>query len=135
MRTRKYRIVTRLESLNNRFTRWLLTRGRAPKAYALLETVGRHSGQPRQTPVGDGLDGDTFWLIAVHGTQADYVRNIQADPHVRVKIRKHWRTGTAVLLPDDDATKRSRALPHQWDKRFGRLIATSPLTIRIDLDP
>lgn len=135
MRTRKYRIVTRLESVNNRLTRWMLRKSRAPKAYALLETTGRRTGQPRHTPVGDGLDGDTFWLIAVHGTQADYVRNIQADPHVRVKVRKQWRTGTAVLLPDDDPAKRSRTLPHQWDKRFGRLIATTPLTIRIDLNP
>jgi deazaflavin-dependent oxidoreductase (nitroreductase family) len=135
MRTRKYRIVTRLESVNNRLTRWLLRTDRAPKAYALLETVGRHSRQPRHTPVGDGLDGDTFWLIAVHGNQADYVRNIQADPRVRVKVGRRWRTGTAVPLPDDDPTKRSRTLPHQWDKRFGRLVATTPLTIRIDLDP
>ena len=134
MRTRKYRVVTRLESLNNRFTRWLLRHDRAPKAYALLETVGRRSGQPRQTPVGDGLDGDTFWLIAAHGTQADYVRNIQADPHVRVKTHRRWRTGVAVILPDDDPTMRSRTLPHQWDKRFGLIIASEPLTIRIDLD-
>ena len=135
MRSRKYRLVTTLESVNNRLTRWLLRTDRAPKAYALLETVGRRSGQPRQTPVGDGLEGDTFWLIAAHGMQADYVRNIQADPHVRVKVGKQWRTGTAVLLPDDDPIARSRTLPHQWDKRFGRLIATTPLTIRIDLTP
>lgn len=34
----------------------------------------------RHTPVGNGLSGDTFWLVAVHGTQADYVRNLQAEP-------------------------------------------------------
>jgi deazaflavin-dependent oxidoreductase (nitroreductase family) len=134
-RTRKYHIVTRLERLNNHFTRWLLRRDRAPKAYALLETVGRRSGRLRHTPVGDGLDGDTFWLIAVHGDQADYVRNIEGDPHVRVKVGRQWRSGTAVLLPDDDAVARSRTLPHQWDKRFGRIIASRPLTIRIDLEP
>ena len=31
---------------------------------ALLETTGRRTGQPRRTPVCDGLDGDTFWLVA-----------------------------------------------------------------------
>jgi energy-coupling factor transporter ATP-binding protein EcfA2 len=38
---------------------------------ALLETIGRHSGQPRLTPVCDGLEGDTFWLIAQSGRDAD----------------------------------------------------------------
>jgi len=29
----------------------------------------------------------------------------------------------------------SRTLPHQWDAAIGRLMASAPLTIRIDLDP
>ncbi|MGH3126194.1 MAG: nitroreductase/quinone reductase family protein [Streptosporangiaceae bacterium] len=100
-----------------------------------METTGRRTGQPRQTPVGNGLDGDTFWLVASHGTQADYVRNLLAQPRVRVKAGGAWRSGTAVVLPDDDAVARSRSLPHQWDKALGRMLASAPLTIRIDLDP
>lgn len=135
MRTRKYRVFTTLERLNNRLTRWTLHRGIGLRAFALLETTGRRTGLPRYTPVGNGLDGDTFWLIAAHGTQADYVRNIQADPRVRAKVGGRWRSGTAVLLPDDDTGARSRTLPYQWDAQIGRLMATTPLTIRIDLDP
>ena len=37
--------------------------GLAPPFYALLETTGRISGKARRTPVGNGLDGDTFWVI------------------------------------------------------------------------
>ncbi len=135
MRSRKYRIVTTLERGSNRLTRWALRSGLAPGALALLETTGRRTGQPRQTPVGNGLDGDTFWLVASHGTQADYVRNLLAQPRVRVKVRGTWRSGTAVVLPDDDAAARSRSLPHQWDKAIGRMLASGLLTIRIDLDP
>ena len=135
MRSRKYRAVTTLERIHNRLIRAALRRGFAPAAYALLETTGRRSGQPRHTPVGNGLDGDTFWLVASHGMQADYVRNLCADPAVRVKARGVWRTGTAVVLPDDDAPARSRTLPHQWDAAIGRLLASAPLTVRIDLDP
>ena len=127
--------MVRLELPHNSFARWLLRRGIAPSAYALLETVGRRTGRPRQTPVGDGLAGDTFWLVAVHGKQADYVRNILANPRVRVKAGGRWRTGTAHVLTDDDATARSKTLPHQWDKAIGRAMATQPVTIRIDLDP
>jgi deazaflavin-dependent oxidoreductase (nitroreductase family) len=134
MRSRKYRVITGLERLNNRMTRFALQRGIAPRAFALLETTGRTSGLPRHTPVGNGLAGDTFWLIAAHGTQADYVRNLQANPTVRMKIGRQWRSGTAVLLPDDDPAARSRTLPYQWDAAIGRLMASGPLTIRIDLD-
>ena len=133
-RTRKYRFITRLERLNNLLTRAALRRGLAPRAFVLLETVGRRSGQPRQTPVGYGLEGDTFWLVAVHGEQADYVRNIRANPAVRVKVERRWRSGTAVILPEDDPIARSRSLRYQWDAALGRAMATAPLTIRIDLN-
>jgi deazaflavin-dependent oxidoreductase (nitroreductase family) len=85
--------------------------------------------------VGNGLDGDTFWLVAAHGRQADYVRNIDAEPRVRLRVGGRWRVGTAVLLPDDGPAARSRTLPYRWDALIGRAMASSPLTVRIDLDP
>ena len=97
MRSRKYRIVTTVERINNRLTRFALRQGIAPRAFALLETTGRRTGLPRQTPVGNGCVGDTFWLVAAHGTQADWVRNLRVHPTVRVKIGRTWRTGIAVL--------------------------------------
>ena len=45
--------------------------------------------------MGNGLEGDTCWLVAAHGNQADYVRNLQANPRVRVKANGTWRAGTA----------------------------------------
>ncbi len=44
--------------------------------YALLETKGRTTGQPRRTPVGDGSVTGTnmFWLVAEHGFDAGYVK-------------------------------------------------------------
>ena len=80
VRSRKYRIVTAVERLNNRLTRFVLRKGVAPPASALLEPTGRRTGIPRHTPVGNGCIGDTFWLVAAHGTQADYVRNLQVLP-------------------------------------------------------
>lgn len=135
MRSRKYRVVTKLERLNNRLVRFGLRRGIAPRAFALLETTGRRSGRLRHTPVGNGLDGEVFWLVAAHGTQADYVRNLLAEPRVRVKVAGVWRSGTARSLPDDDPVARSRTLPYQWDAAVNRWVGTRPLTIRIDLDP
>jgi deazaflavin-dependent oxidoreductase (nitroreductase family) len=122
------------EKLSNLTIRFLLRRGIAPTVWAMLETTGRKSGLPRQTPVGNGLVDGTFWIVSSHGRQADYVRNIERNPAVRVKIGRRWRTGVATLLDDDDPEARSRTLPHKMDAAIGRLMQTQPLTVRIDLD-
>lgn len=85
--------------------------GIAPPMVAVLETTGRRSGLPRRTPVGNGLDGDTFWIVAEHGRRAAYVRNIEANSRVRVKVGRRWLAGTAYPLPEDDPLQRQRQLP------------------------
>jgi deazaflavin-dependent oxidoreductase (nitroreductase family) len=103
---------------------------------AILETKGRKSGKPRRTPVGKGLDGDTFWIVAEHGARASYVRNIRANPRVRIKSGLRWRTGIATPLPDDDWRTRQRE-PYMAKANavLVRLMKTEPMTVRIDLDP
>lgn len=102
--------------------------------WALLETTGRHSGKPRRNPVGNGLEGRTFWIVAEHGDRASYVKNIKADPHVRVRVGGRWRTGIAHLLPEDDPRERQRRL-RPVNAAVVRLMGTDLLTVRIDLDP
>ena len=121
--------------LVNPITRPLLEHGLWPPTQALLETAGRTSGLPRRVPVGNGLRGDTFWIVTEHGYAADYVKNIQSQPRVRVKIGRHWREGTAHILPDDDPLARLRWLRRPVNDAFLLLIGTQQLTIRVDLDP
>jgi deazaflavin-dependent oxidoreductase (nitroreductase family) len=101
--------------------------------WALLETTGRKSGLPRRNPVGNGLHGNTFWIVAEHGRGAGYVRNIQADPRVRLRVNRRWRTGTAHLLFDDDPRERQRQLS-KFNTAVVRIMGTDLLTVRIDLD-
>ena len=102
----------------------------------ILETTGRKSGEPRRTPVGKGLDGDTLWIVAEHGEKASYVRNLRANPRVRVKCGRRWRTGTATPMPDDDWRSRQRQ-PYMAKANAAvvRIMKTEPMTVRIDLDP
>jgi deazaflavin-dependent oxidoreductase (nitroreductase family) len=136
----------------NRVVRVLLSMGLAPPTYALLETTGRRTGRRRQVPVANGLQGDTFWLIAALGDRAQYVRNLRANPRVRVKarpvrlrdgLRMSWRTGTAQVMPGDDARQRHRQLGHgrpgyQLDgillRGLSALERGRMLTVRIDLE-
>ncbi|MFL5827502.1 MAG: nitroreductase/quinone reductase family protein [Thermoleophilaceae bacterium] len=121
--------------LVNPFSRRLAERGFLPGT-ALLETTGRKSGLPRRTPVGEGLRDDTFWIVTEHGHRADYVKNIQANPRVRVKPgRGAWRAGTAHILEDDDYLERMKMLKRPANDSMVRLMGTEHLTIRIDLDP
>ena len=118
----------------NPVVRGLLERGLAPRSVALLETTGRRSGQPRRVPVGNGLRGDVFWIVTEHGRRAAYVRNIQANPRVRVKVGRRWRSGSARILEDDDPYERMRMLRRPANDLTVRLVGTEHLTIRIDLD-
>lgn len=123
--------------------KFLFAIGVVPPGYALLETVGRKSGKPRRTPVGEGRVGEQFWLVAEHGMKAGYVLNIAHTPRVRLKLRdglrSRWHTGTAHLLPEDDPRGRQRWLSSHLPSSAGnaravRLFGTQLLTVRIDLD-
>ena len=140
----KHRIVHTLQKyLLNPPIKIALAVGLPLPGYALLETKGRNSGKPRRTPVGDGRIGNQFWLVAEHGMKAGYVRNIERDPRVRLKLRERfrtrWHTGTAHLLPNDDPRERQRWLATQLpssaaNARAVRLFGTELLTIRVDLE-
>ena len=77
--------------LVNPLVRALFAVGLNPLGLAILETRGRVTGRPRRTPVGNGRNGETFWIVAEHGWRAGYVRNIARDPRVRVRLRIGWR--------------------------------------------
>ncbi|MFD4546054.1 nitroreductase/quinone reductase family protein [Streptomyces sp. NPDC058466] len=122
----KYRIVTPFQRhVGNPILRRL-------PIQTVLETTGRTSGLPRRTPVGGRRVGDAFWLVSEYGERSQYVRNILADPQVRVRIRGRWHTGTAHLLPDDDPRARLRTLP-RMNSAAVRALGGGLLTVRVDL--
>jgi deazaflavin-dependent oxidoreductase (nitroreductase family) len=136
VRVDKRRISTTLATrVVNPLVRWAVRHDLAPGSYAILETTGRRSGQPRRTPVGHKVDGDTVWIVAEHGAKAAYVRNIGANPRVRIKLRDGWRTGTARVLEDDDPRARLRRMGLRLNALVVRLMGTELLSVRIDLDP
>ncbi|MGW1007161.1 nitroreductase/quinone reductase family protein [Streptomyces sp. NPDC002520] len=123
----KHRVVTRFQRyLANPLNRRL-------PFQVLLETTGRTSGLPRQTPVGGRRVGESFWLVSEFGYKSQYVRNIQADPKVRVRIAGRWHQGTAHLLPDDDPVARLRSLP-RFNSAAVRAFGNDLMTVRVDLE-
>lgn len=105
--------------------------------YVVLETTGRRSGRPRTTVVGShpdpGGDDSVLWIVAEHGHRAAYVRNIEADPGVRIRRRRRWHPARAEIAdhdPEELLATSSKSLASAI-RRFG----TDLLSIRIHLDP
>ena len=138
---RKRRVATALAKYGaNPVAKGLYRIGVPVPGTAILETTGRKSGEPRRTPVTNGLEGDTFWIVAEHGRHAAYVLNIEANPRVRVRTGLGWRTGTAHLLPGEDPRERLRRIAAnrpatRINTATVRAMQTDLLVLRIDLDP
>jgi deazaflavin-dependent oxidoreductase (nitroreductase family) len=108
---------------------WL---GLSPR-HVLIETTGRVSGKRRRTVVGAHRDGSTLWIVAEQGRHAGYVRNLSATPAVRVRLRGRWRSGSAVVVPDDDPVARLATFGDDKHAALVQKFGTSLLTIRVDL--
>jgi len=66
----------------------------------LLTTTGRKSGLPRVTPLQyEEVDG-TIYVASVRGQQADWFRNIVANPHVEVRMKARRFRGVAEPITD-----------------------------------
>ena len=105
--------------------------GRAPW-WVVLETTGRKSGQPRRTPLARGpSDGDTTWIVAVHGTHAGFVRNLQQTPHVRLQMNGRWYDGLATVGPMDPKVVSRFTL---YARTGPRTLGIDPALVRIDLE-
>ena len=100
--------------------------------WVLLETTGRRSGRPRYTPLAHGAEFDgAHWIVAVHGEASDFVRNLKANPRVRLKMHGRWHAGTARVEP----ITRDR-LRHFGGYALGGLktVAIDPCLVRIELE-
>jgi deazaflavin-dependent oxidoreductase (nitroreductase family) len=97
----------------------------------VLETTGRRSGKQRLTPLARGpVEGDRTWLISVHGRHADWVRNIEANPSVRIRLGRRWRSGEAAVQAYDPKI----ALRFNSYARGGpKLLGIDPVLVQIEL--
>ena len=121
----KRRVSTFLSAkVFNRLVKAAVRLGLPTPTVVILETTGRRSGEPRRVPVTKALDGDTLWIVTEHGRRSGYVRNIEADPNVRVRVGRRWRSGRAKVLG-----------PTTGGSAMVRLMGTDRLTVRVDLDP
>lgn len=84
--------------------------------FCYLTTRGRVSGSPHEIEIWFALDrrgaaGATLFMLAGGGERSDWVRNLQADPEVTVRVRDVAYAATArVLEPGTAEDARARTL-------------------------
>jgi deazaflavin-dependent oxidoreductase (nitroreductase family) len=70
------------------------------KIILLLTTTGRKSGLKRVTPLQYEKIGEDYYLGAARGLKADWVRNIQVNPQVEIRVGAKSFHGTAEVVTD-----------------------------------
>jgi deazaflavin-dependent oxidoreductase (nitroreductase family) len=82
-----------------------------------LVTTGRTSGEPRQIRIWFASVDDRLYLLSQAGAKAHWVRNIEAEPGVSVRIRNRTFGGRArVVRPDEPEDGLARQL---WGAKYG----------------
>jgi deazaflavin-dependent oxidoreductase (nitroreductase family) len=66
----------------------------------LLTTTGRKSGLPRQTRLQYEEQAGVLYVAAARGQDADWFRNIVANPHVEAQINERRFHGVAEPITD-----------------------------------
>jgi deazaflavin-dependent oxidoreductase (nitroreductase family) len=92
---------------------------RADVQYLYLTTTGRRTGLPREIEIWFTERDGRFYTIAEHGDRANWVRNIRANPHVRVRVGELQLNATARLVDSEREAELARAVRALSDAKYG----------------
>ena len=87
-------------------TLWRLGLGfwfRWPRVFGCIMVIthhGRKTGLLRRTPVNFAMVGEDLYCTAAYGSQADWYRNIEKNPHVEVWLPDGWWNAIAEDVTD-----------------------------------
>jgi deazaflavin-dependent oxidoreductase (nitroreductase family) len=65
------------------------------EVFLYLTTTGRRTGQPREIEIWFTRLAGRFYVIAEHRDRAQWVRNLRAEPRVRVRLGRRGRPRSA----------------------------------------
>ncbi len=77
--------------------------------FCYLTTRGRRTGQPHQVELWFGLEGSSVYFLA-NSADADWVRNLVADPEVNLRMGGSTYVAAARAVVDLEEDRRARDL-------------------------
>ncbi len=105
--------------------------------FCYLTTVGRVTGGPHEIEIWFALLGGTLYMLSGGRDRSDWVRNLQRNPGVTVRIRDERFEGRARVVadPEEDALAR-RLLVEKYERSPGSLAnwRSTALPIAVDLE-
>jgi deazaflavin-dependent oxidoreductase (nitroreductase family) len=69
-----------------------------PRGYGVLTTTGRKSGKQRRKCVRAIRRGDSVFIVSIAGARAGWLRNLETDPAVQLRLRGGRFVGRAREL-------------------------------------
>lgn len=111
----------------------------AAEPFCYLTTTGRRSGKPHTIEIWFAAHGANLYLMSGGRERADWVRNIEADGRVSVRIRDRTWEGAGRVVPagtDEDALARRLLLAKYQPPGSDELESwgRSALPVAIDLE-
>ena len=104
--------------------------------FCYLTTRGRVTGEPHEIEIWFALDGATLYLLAGSGRRSDWVRNLDVEPAVTVRLRDVVHAATARVVTDPTEDRHARTLLFEkYEPRNPGLASwrESSLPVAIDL--
>ena len=75
--------------------------GLADLDFCYLTTTGRFTARPHEIEIWFALDGSAMYMLSGDGDRADWVRNINQDPSVAIRIGEGTWTAAARMARDE----------------------------------
>jgi deazaflavin-dependent oxidoreductase (nitroreductase family) len=105
-----------------------------------LETTGRVTGKPHTIEIWYASRDSTLYILSGGGDRSDWVKNLQKNPRIRVRIDNQTFTGTASVIAgtDEDLIARETVVAKYYGWTGGPLPndwARESLPVAIRLDP
>ncbi|MEO8285136.1 MAG: nitroreductase family deazaflavin-dependent oxidoreductase [Chloroflexota bacterium] len=84
----------------------------APEQFCYLTTKGRKTGKAYTVEIwfATSPGSDTLYMLSGGGSRSDWVKNIQANPTVNVRVKDRTFTGTARIIDNPQEDNRARRL-------------------------
>jgi deazaflavin-dependent oxidoreductase (nitroreductase family) len=92
-----------------------------PAGFGVLTTTGRKTGKVRPKCIRAVRDGDRAFVVSIRGERAAWVKNVRANPAVRLRIRGGRFAGVVRDLRDDAEAKHARKAYCDTFNRFDYL--------------
>ena len=90
-----------------------------PDEFLYLTTTGRVTGKPREIEIWFTEHAGRYYVIAEHRERAQWVRNLRAEPRVRVRLGQRSFAATARVVDPRAEPDLDRAVQRRSAKKYG----------------